>query len=433
MSSAWSWDEAQAWLTRFPDLEKGDKAPADGRPNLQSMQALMELLGSPQLDLAVVQITGTNGKTTTAQLAAALLSGRGRSTGLYTSPHLGHMTERIVANGEMISHAEFARSLQAVSLAVEHLSLPVTVFEIVTAAALWWFSDIGCEMAVLEVGFGGASDATSVCDAQVAVVTSLADDHLDLFGPTRNDLANEKAGIIKPDSVLVLGDIDDEDVGPFLDRPRLGTMRLGDEFAVTEAIPALGGSLVSIRVGEQDYPDVFLPLFGPAHAGNLAMALAASDVMCGGPASAEAVAEIIADEHIPGRGEIVGTRPTMLLDNAHNRHAALHLRRILDESFPDGPRTFVVGVRTGRDPADLLDALGVEDAAAIVCTEPPTPKGLAADELAASARDIGADQVAVEPDVGRAVLLGRDLTPDDGVCIITGSHDILAAARAVLN
>jgi folylpolyglutamate synthase/dihydropteroate synthase len=105
----------------------------------------------------------------------------------------------------------------------------------------------------------------------------------------------------------------------------------------------------------------------------------------------------------------------------------------LNESFPDGPRTFVVGVRTGRDPADLLDALGVEDAAAIVCTEPPTPKGLAADELAASARDIGADQVAVEPDVGRAVLLGRDLTPDDGVCIITGSHDILAAARAVLN
>ena len=428
----WSWGDAQEWLTRFPDREQGDAPAKEPTPDLKAMTALMEMLGSPQLDLAIVQVTGTNGKTTTARLTAELLAGRAKSTGLYTSPHIAEVTERIWANGDNITKAELARSLQAVSLAVEHLGLSVTVFEIMTAAALWWFSDIGCEMAVLEVGFGGASDATTVCDAQVAVVTSLADDHLDLFGPTRRDLATEKAGIIKPDSVLILGDIDDDDVEPFLDRPRLGTMRLGDEFAVTSVTAAIGGSLVDIRVGEHTYADIFLSLFGPAHTNNLAMALAAADVMSGAPGDDRGVSEIVGSLHIQGRGEIVGTRPTMLLDNAHNVHAATHLRSILEENFPDGPRTFVVALRTGRDPADFLDALGVQDAVAIVCTHTDSPKALSEQALAASARDIGADHVVIESDAAQAVLIGRDLTPDDGICVITGTHDILGVAKSVL-
>jgi dihydrofolate synthase/folylpolyglutamate synthase len=181
-------------------------------PSLDGIRALTDALGRPQGSFTSVQVTGTNGKTSTARLAAALLAGEGRRVGLYTSPHLDRYPERIEVDGAVVSDADFAAAVGAALGASERLRPGMigeaegfTEFELLTASALWCFRERQVDVAVLEVGMGGTWDATSVVSPAVAVITGVGLDHMAVLGDTLEKIAAEKAGIFKPGQRVVIG------------------------------------------------------------------------------------------------------------------------------------------------------------------------------------------------------------------------------------
>src|SRR6266480_5861930 len=196
---------ARAYLDDHVNLETDASARAAAK-RLDRVGRLVELMGEPQRAYPVVHLTGTNGKGSTARMLTALLVAKGLSVGTYTSPHVEHINERIAWNGESISDAAFAEIIEAVASVEQVMDEAPTHFEILTAAAFRWFADIAVDVAVVEVGLGGRWDATNVADGQVAVVTNVSLDHQEVLGPTRADIAQEKAGIVKPGSTLVLGE-----------------------------------------------------------------------------------------------------------------------------------------------------------------------------------------------------------------------------------
>ncbi len=205
--------DARAWLDAHVNLETGVGVPARGGVGHRLLavdreRPLMELLGSPQLEYPAVHVTGTNGKTSVARMTAALLEAAGLTIGTYTSPHLERVNERMARNGEPVDDATLDDLLLAVAAVEDLLPDAPSYFEILTAAAFRWFGDVAVDAAVVEVGLGGSGDATNVVDAAVAVVTNVSVDHVEYIGPTVDDIAIEKAGIVKPGSVLVLGETD---------------------------------------------------------------------------------------------------------------------------------------------------------------------------------------------------------------------------------
>ena len=322
-------EEARAWLEAHISVEAGARVSGAGQRlvAIDRMWPLVELLGSPQLEYPAVHLTGTNGKTSTARMTTALLMAAGLSTGAYTSPHLQRVNERMGWNGDPIDDDTFADQLSAVAAIEDFLPDRPSHFEILTAAALRWFSDVAVDVAVVEVGLGGTGDATNVVDGRVAVVTNVSVDHVDYIGPTVRDIANEKAGIVKPGSVLVLGETDPDLAAPFLDRGADRVFTRGIDFGVIENALAVGGRVVGLFTPTTEYHGVFLPLHGAHQAHNAALALTAAESFLGGALEHDTVVSAFASVRSPGRLEVVGRRPLVLLDGAHNVAGALALRR----------------------------------------------------------------------------------------------------------
>ena len=198
---------ALAYLDAHVNLEQSSSRRAAAR-RLDRMGDLVGLMGDPQSSYPVIHLTGTNGKGSTARMLTALLVEKGLSVGTYTSPHLERINERMAWNGEPIDDAAFVEVIEAVAQLEALLDSPPTHFEILTAAAFRWFADVAVDVAVVEVGLGGRWDATNVADGQVAAVTNVSLDHAEVIGPTLADIAEEKAGIVKPGSVVVVGETD---------------------------------------------------------------------------------------------------------------------------------------------------------------------------------------------------------------------------------
>src|SRR5882757_302452 len=202
--------DGQSWLSSHVNLESLN-VPAGSRrgpPTLERISTLMQYLGSPEVEFPAVHITGTNGKTTTVRVLTELLSALGLKVGAYTSPHLERVNERLSIDGVPIDDDSFEEMLYAVSLVEQSVGVDASYFDVVTAAAFRWFADEAVDVAVVEVGLGGTWDATNVVDGRVAVVTNVSVDHVEYLGPTREQIAQEKAGIVKPGATLVLGETD---------------------------------------------------------------------------------------------------------------------------------------------------------------------------------------------------------------------------------
>src|SRR4051794_16560393 len=237
--------DIRGWLDAHVNLERGIGIPSTVQraqaPTLARIERMLALLGSPELEYPILHITGTNGKTTTARVATALLATLGLSVGCYTSPHLERVNERITYNGLPISDDELDELLRIVALVEPELPEPPSYFEILTAGAYRWFADLAVHAAVVEVGVGGTWDATNAADAAVAVVTNVSIDHVEYLGPTRESIAAEKAGIVKPDSVLVLGETDPDLTGYFVERGSDVIVRRDRDFGVRSNVSAIGG------------------------------------------------------------------------------------------------------------------------------------------------------------------------------------------------
>jgi dihydrofolate synthase/folylpolyglutamate synthase len=402
-------------------------------PTLDRMRTLVEAMGDPQTAYPVIHVTGTNGKGSTTQMITRLLMAHGLTVGTYTSPHLERLNERISVNTEPIPDDDFAEQIAAVADLEVLTGVRPSYFEALTAAAYRWFADVAVDVAVIEVGLLGRWDATNVCDAQVAVITNIGLDHTEFAGPTRAHIALEKSGIVKPGSAVVVGETDPELVEVFRAAGGASLLVRGDDFDVLEQQLALGGRMVDLRTPTTIYPEVFVPLHGRHQADNAALALTAVEAFFAAPVPGDIVAEGFGQVAMPGRFEVMGHQPLVIVDGAHNPAGADSCSAVFFDDFdPAGRRLLVVGCLRGRDPREMLAALRADEFDVVITCTAPSPRGLPADELTAAARDIGCDDVAQAETVEEAIDMARaDAMAEDAI-VVTGSLYIVGAARPYL-
>ncbi len=429
-----------ALLSRWPETRL--------EPTLDRIRAFCELLGDPQRTYPVVQLTGTNGKTSTARMVDSLLRAIELRTGRFTSPHVERINERISIDGEPLDDDAFVRAFNDVA-PYTHLvdsaeAHPLSFFETVVGMAYAAFADAPVDVAVVEVGMGGSWDATSVADAAVAVVTPVGVDHAAYLGSTPAVIAVEKAGIIKPGSVAVLA----EQEQAVLDvlRARIAetgatAVLEGVDFGVVDRVPAVGGQLVTLQGVHGRYDELFLPLYGAHQAQNAAVALAAVEAFGDRGLGDEVVRAAFAEMTSPARLEIVRRSPTVVLDAAHNPHGAHALGAALEDSFTFDPLIGVVGVMGDKDHEGLLAELEPH-LAHVVCTRNSSERSLPAEQLAEVATEIfGEDRVTVAPQLRDAIDQAAALAEAGsatsssigaGGVLVTGSVVTAGEARALL-
>jgi dihydrofolate synthase/folylpolyglutamate synthase len=426
-------------------------------PSLDRIRLLVDLLGDPQESAPVIQITGTNGKTSTARMVDSLLRAFDLRVGRFTSPHLESVTERIVVDGRPLSAERFVEVYEDVAAYVELVDgksaalggPPMSYFEALTGMAFAAFADAPVDVAVLEVGLGGAWDATTIADAAVAVIAPIGMDHADYLGDTLAQIAAEKAGIIKEGSLVIVGQQPVEAAEAILRRAvEVGAVvaREGLEFGVASREVAVGGQRLALQGLGGVYDEVFLPLHGPHQAHNAALALAAVEAFFGagaGPGGeprmldVDVVRAAFASVASPGRLEVVRRGPTILVDAAHNPAGALALAAAVTDAFGFERLVGVVGVLEGKDARGILAALEpVLDH--VVATRSGSPRALPPGRLAAIAGEVfGPERVTVAeslPDaVERAVELADVGGEPGGVgVLVAGSVTLAGDARALL-
>lgn len=431
-----------ALLSRWPESRL--------EPSLDRIADFVDLLGQPQRNYDIVQLTGTNGKTSTARMIETLLRALGLRTGRFTSPHLETMRERIVVDGEPLSEDAFVTAFNDVA-AYTHLvdaqnEHPLSFFETVVGMAYAAFSDAPVDVAVIEVGMGGRWDATNVADARVAVLTPIAVDHAQYLGSTVEAIAREKVGIIKHNAIVVSAPQTQTVLDIMVERVNeVGAtlMLAGRDFWLESRVPAVGGQQVSLHGLRALYEDVFLPLYGAHQAENAVLALAAVEALIGGeePLAADVVQQAFEEATSPGRLEVIRRSPTIVLDAAHNPHGAQALVDALEDSFTFSPLIGVVGVMGDKDYEEMLSILEPR-LAHIVCTQNSTTRALPAHQLAEVARGIfGIDRVSEAPRLADAIDEAAALAEAGGVfgeslgsggVLVTGSVITVGEARAML-
>ncbi len=426
---------ALAYLDAHVNLEQSVSRRAAAR-RLDRMRDLVGLMGDPQSSYPVIHLTGTNGKGSTARMLTALLVEKGLSVGTYTSPHLERINERLAWNGDPVDNGSFAEVIEAVAQLEALLDSPPTHFEILTASAYRWFADVAVDVAVVEVGLGGRWDATNVADGQVAAVTNVSLDHAEVIGPTLADIAEEKAGIVKAGSVVVVGETEPELVEAFtraaFETAAEGVWLRGRDFDCIRNDLAHGGRHIELVTPGARYPGLFLPVHGAYQGENAAMALAAAEAFFGAPLDPDVVADALAGVRLPGRLEVVSRDPLLILDGAHNPAGAVRSTAAIEEAFAGrGGRILVVGMLVGRDPVEMLEAFDAGSARLVVTCPPPSPRAMPAAEVAAAAMALGTDAEEAAS-VPEAVATALALASPDELVVVTGSLYVVGAARAAL-
>jgi dihydrofolate synthase / folylpolyglutamate synthase len=430
-----------ALLSRWPETRL--------EPSLDRIRAFVDLLGDPQRGYPVIHLTGTNGKTSTTRIIETLLLEHGLRTGRFTSPHLHSMRERIALAGQPISAERFLAAYDEVLPLIEIVDARsvaedgprMTYFEVLVAVAYAAFADAPVDVAVVEVGMGGAWDATNVADGSVAVVTPVALDHQHFLGHDVESIAVEKSGIIKADALTVVGVQEPEVAQVLADRANEVGARIafeGNEFGLLEREVGVGGQQISVRSLTGDYTNLFLPLHGLHQVHNAVLAIVAVEAFLGGGEQRldpDVLREGLARVSSPGRLEIVRRSPTVVVDAAHNPAGALALRTALEDSFNFARIVGVVAILKDKDATEMLEILEpVLDH--VVVTRTTSPRAMAPAELGELAVDIfGEDRVTVMESLPDALDTAAGLADEGGVgggVLATGSVTTAAEVRMLL-
>lgn len=424
-------------------------------PRLAPLFRAMEILGEPNKAFPIIHITGTNGKTSTARMIEAGLRAHGLSTGRYTSPHLSKVTERISIDGSPVPDDTFVRIWDEIRPYLEIVDKELvaegqprlTYFECLTILGFAIFADQPVNVAVMEVGLGGITDATNVGDGQVAVITPISLDHTDLLGDTTEDIAYEKAGIIKSGGFLISAAQPVDAAQVLLEKAKEVQVPFrfeGVEFGVASRTVAVGGQVVTIQGLAGRYEDLLLPLHGAHQAENAAVAVAALEAFLGGgekELDAEILQEAFASVTSPGRLEVVRTAPTIIVDAAHNPEGIRVSAEAIHEAFTLTKLVVVVGVLREKDAEEILRQLkeSLGDLAAEYCfTQSNSPRAVPAEDLEELALDLGFGEdnvhVAAQLDDALEWAVERAESNDDlsGGVLVTGSITLVAEARILL-
>lgn len=409
----WTYEDAEAYLA---SLE-----PIGWRLGLDRIRRLTSVMGMPQHRFASIHVVGTNGKSSVAQMTAALLEAHGLSAGSYLSPHVERWSERIQLNGSEISPADLAAAVERTAQSVDAVNRSldegdaVTQFETITAAAFTALAAGGVKVGVIEAGLGGRLDATNVIPSRVCALTSVGLEHTEWLGASEPEIAAEKLAVLRDHSTLVVGVVNEE------------VERLAERFAADR-----GASLVRAEPG----PRLSLRVPGPFQRRNFAVALAAARAMLGG-FDAAAAERVAGELELPGRLEVREGDPPTILDAAHNPAGARALAEALPEVVADRPVVACVALLEGKDAEATIAALGPAIRHA-VCTELPAERLAGAGRPGATSipaarlaelcahEGVGADAI-VDPAsaVEHARLVARQRS---GVALCTGSHYLLSYA-----
>lgn len=422
-------------------------------PTMARVERVLELLGDPHRAFRAIHITGTNGKSSTARMIESLVREHGLRTGLFTSPHLASVTERIQIDGEPLDEDRFVEVFEDVAPYIGVADReseadggpPLSFFEVLTVMAIAAFADAPVDVAVIEVGLGGSWDSTNVVDAPVAVLTPVAMDHEKWLGHSIAEIAAEKAGIIKDGATaIVAAQREDADAEILARAERTGArlIREGVDLEVAGRQLAVGGQLVALRTPGGLYTDVYVPLHGAHQAHNALLALAATEALIsGGKALDGGVVEAgFGQVTSPGRLEVVRSSPTTIVDAAHNPAGAEAMVEALEEAFDLHRVVGVVGIMADKD-AEALLAVLEPVLAEIVVTRNTNERSMEPEELADVANDVfGEDRVHVAADLAEAIQVATDLAEAGDVVgvgvgsavLVTGSVVTVADARALL-
>ena len=391
------------------------------QPTLDRVTETLDILGDPQNSYPSVHITGTNGKTSTTRMIDALLGAFGVRTGRFTSPHLVDVRERITIEGDSISPDEFLRTWEDIAPYIEMVDrahaetdgTKLSFFEVFTVMAFAAFADHPVDAAVVEVGMGGRWDATNVIDAGVGVIMPIAIDHEKWLGSTIREIAEEKAGIIKPGQIVIVAKQQEEALRIIEERAAQvdAIVRLeGRDYEVLDRQLGVGGQMITVRTPAAVYEDVFVPLFGDYQASNAAAAIAAVEAFMGGRAlDAKVVEAGMLSATSPGRLQVVRHSPTIIVDAAHNPAGAHTLGESISEAF-DFER--VVGVYSAMGDKDIEGVLGEVEPYldSIVITQMRGTRAKPAEEIAQIAREVfGSDRVDVQEDILEAIATAVNL------------------------
>lgn len=409
---------------------------------LRNTEKLLDKLDNPQQSYPSVQIAGTNGKGSTAVVLDSICLSAGVRSGLFTSPHLVSITERIVIGGREISQNDFARYAATVRTAADDLvgqgeleTLP-TFFEHVTAIALLAFRDAGVKLAILETGLGGRLDATTVAEADIVAITPLALDHQEYLGETIAEIASEKAAIIRPGTTAIIAPQPAPALDVILQRcHETGvTPILVDQqrAAIRDATPD-GRFRVTFETRAGRYENVQLGLRGRHQVLNTAVALQIAESLRdrGFDIPDAAIIHGIESSKHAGRLELLGGAPSFLLDGAHNPSGAQALRGYLEEFFT-GPITLIFGAmkeKKLREIATILFPLADE----LIITRPDNPRSAGVDELLQLAREFAAgEKIVATSSVSEAFEKAPQVTPANGLICVTGSLYLLGEIKAII-
>ncbi len=410
---------------------------------LKNTETLLSALDHPHKKFRSVQIAGTNGKGSTAVMLDSICRAAGICTGLFTSPHLVSITERIQIDGRPISENDFARFTTEVkeiadqSVAEGRLETMPTFFEHLTAIALLAFGDARVEVGILETGLGGRLDSTSAAGAEIVAITPIAMDHEEYLGNTLAEIAAEKAAIIRPGRAAIIAPQSDIPLQVIMRQCR--SSRAKSKFIQSRDIDLLatsaeGHCCVTFKTGNDTYERVWLGLRGRHQIENAAVAIALGETLreSGFKVSREGIILGVGTATYAGRLEMWDREPRVLFDGAHNAAGSRALRDYLDE-FIKGPITMIFGAMRDKALQEMASTL-FSKVDKLILTQFDNPRAAGLDALKAALPE-GFDErgVRLAASAEEALRIALELTPGDGIICVTGSLYLIGVIQQLLS
>ncbi|ADL07456.1 bifunctional folylpolyglutamate synthase/dihydrofolate synthase [Thermosediminibacter oceani] len=410
---------------------------------LQKITRLLQLLGNPHEGIKIIHVAGTNGKGSTCAMIDSILRAAGYRVGLYTSPYLEVFNERIRVNGRNIPDEDIARLTEKVRKAIREMEargwgVP-TEFEVVTALGFMYFKEQNLDFLVLEVGMGGRYDATNVVTPLVSVITSISYDHQQYLGNTLEEIAREKCGIIKqgvpvvtapqePEAMRVIEDTCREQNCPLVKVEEKTRYRLLDW--------GLEGQVFSLQTSRNTYDNLKIKLLGDHQLDNAATAVASVEALehYGINITRQAVEKGLLEARWPGRLEIMGRNPDVLIDGAHNPSGVGVLKSAILKYFPGKRVILVIGILKDKDYLKMLEEI-IPVADAVVATRPDSPRALEPNELEGSIKSLNLEkmpEIYVREEVEEAIDTAYEIAGASDVIVFAGSLYLIGKVRSLL-
>lgn len=409
------------------------------RLGLERMQKLVEALGSPQKSYRCIHVVGTNGKTSTTRFISALLQAQGHKVGAYTSPHLVSLAERQMVDSVPSSDEEFCDLVHRIRPVVEELEKSfdagerLTQFEVLTAAALLYFKEQGCDVAVIEAGLGGRLDATAVIDSDVQVLTSIGLEHTELLGDTPLDILREKQAIIPRRGKVVAGVLAPElktELKEFCVAREADCHFFGDDVVILAEPRGESFDIFSLY---GCYTDVRLKVLGGYQRVNAAVSVAAVELFEGGELDGGLVHLALAATTAPGRLEVISTQPLCIFDGSHNPPGMEETMRSLDPILERRRLIAVVSILRDKDAAEMIRHLAPR-CDIVFATQSSSSRALSADELAELINEVDKDtEVFVDPEPHSAMVSAYRLATSNQVVLVTGSLTLISDLKRGMN